>query len=323
MTPERIRFRAGPEDADKRLDLAILARCPELPRAEVQRWIRAGLASVGGETARASRRLCAGDEVEASPPAPPPPRARAPLDLRILAEEDAFIAIDKPPRLVTHAMPGSSRDSVVARLLAAGVPLAGGADAARPGVVHRLDRDTSGVLILSKTPAAHARLADAFARRLVRKEYRAIVEGVPAFESDRVTKSIRRLRGRMRMAAGTGGREAETVFEVVERFRGFALVCAKPRTGRTHQIRVHLASAGLPVLCDPVYGRRRVLRGSDLAGSGLPPERILLDRQALHAARLEIPHPETGLPLVLESPIPADIQALLSILGKILPAGGV
>lgn len=319
MGPVPLAFEAGAADAGRRLDLALAGRFPGLPRAEIQRWIRAGRASVNGRGAKPSARLARGDRVEARPPAPAPAPPRAAPAIPILFEDACLVAVAKPAGLLTHAPRGSRRDSVVARLLAAGVPLAAGPEGGRPGVVHRLDRDTSGVLLLAKDPQARGALAAAFARREIRKEYRAIVEGSPETDADVIRRPIGRLRGRMRMAVSASGREAETAFAVLERFRGFSHLSVRPRTGRTHQIRVHLAFLGCPILCDPKYGRRRVFGGEEL---GLPAEGILLARHALHAATLALRHPRSGEPLEIAAPLPDDLEGVLGALRKSSRKGG-
>ncbi len=187
----------------------------------------------------------------------------------------------------------------------------------RPGIVHRLDRDTSGVIIVAKTDRAHHRLAEQFAARTVRKEYFALVRGNPDRDADRIDRPIgahpyQREKMAIRENHRTS-RPASTFYEVIERFDGFAAVRVLPKTGRTHQIRVHLAHVGCPVLCDAIYsGASRITEGE--LRRRQPDATVLLERMALHARRLQVAHPETGETLEFTAPIPADIQAVLDCL---------
>jgi 23S rRNA pseudouridine1911/1915/1917 synthase len=239
------------------------------------------------------------------------------IELRILHEDPSLLVVDKPAGLVVHPGVGC-RDGTLANALKFHIDeLSDVAGAQRPGIVHRLDRDTSGVMVVAKTNAAHFALASQFQERTTRKEYRAIVEGEPNFDGDVISKPLGRMRrDPMRVSVDpVHGKPAETTWEVLERFDGFTYVACRPRTGRTHQIRVHFQSIGHPILCDPTYGRRAALLLGDLdpAASGEAADRVILGRQALHAFALEFEHPLHGL-LRFEAPVPSDLEATLDAL---------
>ena len=301
------RLEAAPEDAGRRLDHFLAPFLQEFSRASLQRMIRCGAVLVNGEKVRPSRRMRPGDAVSVEVPRIVPLTVEPeeiPLD--ILMEDAAFAVINKPAGLAVH--PGRGRLSgTLANALAhhfAELSRKGGAY--RPGIVHRLDMDTSGVMVVAKTEAAHMALSAAFKARTVAKLYRAIVYGDPAHEEDRIEAPLGRdLAHPERMAVRhDGGRDAITDICLIERFGAAAHVEASPLTGRTHQIRVHLASRGHPILGDPIYARRRT-----------PP--VETPRLMLHAWRLTFPHPESGEPIEAEAPLPEDLKAVLAALGSI------
>jgi len=254
---------------------------------------------------------------------PAPPRAgpaAEEIPLAFLHIDEALAVVDKPPGMVVHPAKGNWQGTLAGALKwhlerdgSGGLSTAGGPT--RPGIVHRLDRDTSGVIAVARSEAAHHALARQFERRTVAKTYLAITQGQPRFDADEIDLPIgihpyQREKMAVRKDHPTS-REAVTRYEVVERFRAGALVKVTPRTGRTHQIRVHLAAVGAPVLCDGLYSGRTLLEPAWL---GLPPGPPLLERQALHAARLELDHPVTGERLGFEAPLPADIERTLAAL---------
>ncbi|MGH7804630.1 MAG: RluA family pseudouridine synthase, partial [Candidatus Binatia bacterium] len=231
------------------------------------------------------------------------------LPLAILHEDDWLLAVDKPAGMVVHPAPGSWHGTIVNALLHRGlVARGGGTDEERPGIVHRLDKETSGVLLVARTAEAHHALAVAFRERHVHKTYLAIVLGEPASDSGVITWAIgRHPHNRQRMSIrARRSRDAKTTWRVLERFGDAALVEVAPETGRTHQIRVHLAALGHPVLADPVYGARG-RRALPAEGPGRE-----LGRQALHAAAIDVPHPRTGERLYIRSPLPGDLAAILA-----------
>jgi 23S rRNA pseudouridine1911/1915/1917 synthase len=306
-----VRLIVGESDAGERLDRA-LADLSGVTRSQVRRWIEAGRVRVAGAPARASQRVAAGDLVEAEPPDPPPsPIAPEPIPLAILYEDEDLIAIDKPAGLVVHPAPGHASGTLVNALLHHCGRLSEIGGALRPGIVHRLDRGTSGVLVAAKHDAAHRALATQFHDHTVEREYRALVRGLPAAESGRIDRPLGRHprdRKRMSIAARGSVREARTAWRVLRRFPASerTLVAVLPETGRTHQIRVHLASAGLPVLGDPVYGRAARHPGGPAAPG----------RPALHAGVLGIAHPRTGERMRFEAPLAADLAELLAALER-------
>lgn len=270
--------------------------------------------TVGGAAARASRTLQRGDEVIVTIPDDAPPRILAPHDiaLTIVFEDEHLLVIDKPAGLVVHPAPGHWEDTLVNALVARGTALSGGA-AGRPGIVHRLDRDTSGLMVIAKTDLAHRRLGAALAARRVSRTYAALTWGHLA-ESPIVIDAplARHPRDRKRMAIVPDGRPARTRVEVVARYESTELVRLTLETGRTHQIRVHLESIGHPVVGDPVYaggGSRRISGAARAAADRL--ERAT-PRQALHAARLAFRHPETGASLAFRSEWPDDLRPALA-----------
>ena len=301
-----VSFVVGEEEAGQRLDLALAAAAGR-PRSQVRRWIDEGRVRVNRRPARPSQRVHTGDVLSAEPPEPVRCElAPEPIALDVLYEDADVIAVNKPAGLVVHPAPGHPGGTLVNALLHHCGDLAGVGGVLRPGIVHRLDRGTSGVLVAAKSDAAHQHLAGQFRQHSVERIYRALVRGVPREDEGRVERPIgRHRRDRKRMSvASPAGREAATRWRVVRRFprSGMSWLEIRPETGRTHQIRVHLASAGLPLVGDPVYGRRHP--------SGL------VERPALHAAVLGFRHPRSGVLLRLEAPLPADLENALAVLER-------
>ncbi len=314
-------------DAGKRLDSFLAQAFPSASRARIQRGISNGLAKVQGTPRKPSYRLRADQTVEFQlPPAPAEVPQAEPIALDLLYEDDEIAVVNKPPGMVVHPAKGHWSGTLASALVHHFEQLSQFGGPSRPGIVHRLDRDTSGVLVVAKTDAAHAHLADQFQARTVRKEYLAIVCGCPDRDRDRIDFPIgdhptQRERKALR-ADHSSSREAQTFYEVAERFKGISLIRAMPKTGRTHQIRLHLSHIRCPVLCDKLYGGRSRLTAGELRtfcrdkslGANVPDEQLLLDRQALHAQRLTFAHPTSGQELAFEAPLPEDMQQLLLIL---------
>ncbi len=317
---QRLEILAEPEAAGERADRFLAAASGGLSRARVKALIEAGHARRDGAVLRAPAEVVrAGARylLDIPPAIPDDPPAQA-IPLAILFEDADLIVIDKPAGLVVHPAPGHQDGTLVNALLAhcgaAGLPGIGGVQ--RPGIVHRLDKDTSGVMVVAKTEAAMTGLAAAFATRDLARTYLALCWGVPASAAGTITGAIGRdPRDRKRMAVvERGGRAATTHYRLLRAWAAAAaLLECRLDTGRTHQIRVHLAAHGHPLLGDPVY-LRRIPR----AARGLPPaaRQAALDfpRQALHAARLRFRHPVTGAVLALEAPPPSDMAALIASL---------
>ncbi len=283
---------------DGRLDRWLAAQWPQASRARWQKSIAAGLVRINGNVARASESLQAGDEVTArlAPAAPPPASAVAEeIPLAVLYEDEHLLCLDKPPGLVVHPAVGHWQGTLVNAVLHHCGQVAGGAHPLRPGIVHRLDKDTSGCILVAKNEAALANLAKQFAERSASKTYLALVRGKPRASAGVVTGAIARHpvhRQRMTVSTRPGARAAETSWRVRRTESGLSLVECRPKTGRTHQIRVHLKHLGHPIAGDRVYG----------GGADFP-------RPLLHAWRLAVTHPQTGQALHFEAPLPADFPA--------------
>jgi 23S rRNA pseudouridine1911/1915/1917 synthase len=232
--------------------------------------------------------------VELEPPAEAPAPAREEVGLRVVHEDEHLLVVDKPAGVVVHPAPGHATGTLVHGLLGR----VGGGEAERPGIVHRLDRDTSGLMVVARTEEAYRRLQALVRRRELERRYLALVCGRPRSRRGRIEAPIGRDRNDpLRHSLDTDSpRDAVTHFEVVELLPGHALLDVRLETGRTHQIRVHLEAIGLPVAGDPIYGR---------------PRELGLERQFLHAARLAFPHPFTGERVETESPLPEDLEAAL------------
>lgn len=315
----------APEEAGGRLDRVLASRGFLPTRARVAALVRAGLVRVDGVPRKASFAVSPGETIEVELPPEEPSRVQPEaIDLVVLHEDASLVVVDKPAGMATHPAPGARSGTLVAALLHRWSLGGDWPDPQRPGIVHRLDKDTTGVIVVAKTPQAMHALARQFAARTVEKEYAAIVRGAPREERGTIDLAIGRDPvARHRMQARVGQRRpAVTEWRVLERFGTppvAALVQATPRTGRTHQIRVHLASIGHPIVGDSLYA------GESRAGS--PGMRHLLDdfpRQALHARRLRLRHPEDGRWFEVEAPLPADMVALLGRLRAAEPpvAGG-
>jgi 23S rRNA pseudouridine1911/1915/1917 synthase len=293
--------------AGLRLDRWLVTAVPDLSRARLQTLIDEGHVRVEGATRKAAHRLRGGEAVEIEiPPAPPQELAPEPIALAILHEDEHVLVVDKPAGMVVHPGAGVSRGTLAAGVLAHAPETATVGGQRRPGVVHRLDKGTSGLLVVAKTNLAYHALVAQLAAREVTREYLAIVHGRLARAEGRVDASIGRdPHHRQRMAIRPDGRRAVTRFRVLERFDGFTLVECRLETGRTHQIRVHLASLGHPVASDEVYGRGRPRLPVDVEGV------------ALHAARLAFVHPATQRRVEFASPLPPRLARLLSHLRHI------
>ncbi|HEY1317265.1 MAG TPA: RluA family pseudouridine synthase [Gaiella sp.] len=291
----RHRSRVSEADAGRRLD-AVVAAVPGVgTRTAAERLVRDGAVLVDGERRPKSHRLEGGEELEIELPAK---TALVPSDepLDVVYEDEHVLVIDKPAGLVVHPAAGHAGETLVHRLVRLG---AAGGDAERPGIVHRLDRDTSGLLLVARSEATHALLTEEIRERRVDRRYLALVRGTPRSRTGRIDAPIGRDRGdRTRRSLDTDTpRDAVTWFEVRERLGERTLLEARLETGRTHQIRVHLEAIGLPVSGDPVYG----IRG-DLG----------LERQFLHAHSLAFDHPVTGGRISLASPLPPDLAETLA-----------
>jgi 23S rRNA pseudouridine1911/1915/1917 synthase len=305
-----------------RLDQYLAQNFPDYSRSVVRKAIDAGSVLVNGRPSKASYKVRHGDVLSVRLPEPThdiPVPEDIPLD--ILYEDDFLALVNKPADMVVHPAKGHWSGTLVNALQFHFHQLSREHGEYRAGIVHRLDRDTSGVILIAKEEQTHREMSLQFEQRKIFKEYLAVTVGVPDRDSDYIEGRIgRHPLDRVKMTVVTDeedelAKDACTFYEVAERFRGYALVRAQPRTGRTHQIRVHLASIDCPVLADKVYSGRDCLRLSDLV-AGVAGDEMLLTRQALHAARLRFRHPRLGQWIEVEAPLPAEYRRTLEALRK-------
>jgi len=298
------------EAAGLRFDQALAQALPQYSRARLKTWIESGAVQVDGRPLRGKDRVLGGEQVRIRAELPVQDRVQAEaMPLAVVFRDRTLLVIDKPAGLVVHPGAGNARHTLQNALLALDPKLA---LVPRAGLVHRLDKDTSGLLLVARTPEAHSALTAAMAARQITREYLAVCTGVLT-GGGTIDEPIGRHRTqRTRMAVRSDGRPAVTHYRIERRFRAHSLVRVTLETGRTHQIRVHLAHIGFPVVGDPAYGgRRRIPKGSSPA---LAAELRAFPRQALHAARLSLSHPLTHREHEWRSPLPADMQRLLAAL---------
>lgn len=291
----------------RRVDRFVADSLDDVSRAQVQRWIQEGLVTVNGRETKAARRLAVGDIVRVIvPPAEPAELVPWEVEIPVLYQDADCVVVDKPAGMVVHPAAGHERETLVNALVFHYPQLAtmvGPEEDLRPGIVHRLDRDTSGLLVVALTREAQAELQRQFRERRVKKTYLALVHGWLSPSQGRIVAPIARdPRDRKRMAVVAGGRAATTGYQVRQYLLArngdrYTLVEVRPLTGRTHQIRVHMSHIGHPIVGDPVYGRRK--------------RRLPCPRQFLHACRLTFYRPSDGQRLTFESPLPDDLRAVL------------
>ncbi len=313
---DRLTFTVSPEEAGTRLDKYLAGKVPGVSRTRLKEMIEAGAAEVEGRKERPRRLLKTGEAVVLSPFRE---RARLPLPekipLRVIYEDADLLVVDKPAGLLVHPCREGQGGTLVNALLGRATALSSWGGESRRGIVHRLDRDTSGLILAAKNDHAHAVLAGQFRKRKVEKEYRALVRGRPPFPFGRIALPLGRSAvhpTRMTVRA-EGGREAVTEYEILEEYPEGALLKVAIKTGRTHQIRVHLARLGCPVLGDREYGRSAVALS----------RRVGALRQMLHSARVRFRHPTRGKWLEFASPLPADMEAVRRELLRGGERGGV
>ena len=319
MNPAESRFTAGGEDAGKRLDQFLVAQLPDVSRARVQELIEQGKVTVNGATAtRASVKLKNGDAVEIIGEAERPPLRALPenIPLDVVFEDDDLAIINKPAGMMVHAGAGAedearNRGTLVNALMYRFSQLSVVGGELRPGIVHRLDKETSGLIVVAKNDSAHRKLAEQFSRRQVKKTYLALVHGWVKLDRGTIDAEISRdaIRRTRMTTRRSGGRSAVTHYRVLERFESaygkFTRLEVRIETGRTHQIRVHLSSMGYPIVGDTLYGASR-----EIKAKALPPLR--LTRNYLHAAAIELTHPKTAASLSFERPLPEELTRFLN-----------
>jgi 23S rRNA pseudouridine1911/1915/1917 synthase len=309
-------YQVKDEDARKRLDHFLMGQGVPFSRSQVQKWVEQGAVTVNGRPSRVAGRLKAGDRVVLVPEEPAP-LGLTPEDipLSVLFEDKDLLVLDKPAGLVVHPAPGNYKGTLVQALLHHCRDLSGIGGVLRPGIVHRLDKDTSGLMVVAKNDFSHQALVKAFQTGQVRKEYQALIWGHPQLRAGVIEKPIgRHPVQRKKMAVNERqGKPALTEWEVVEKLPlGLALLRLFLKTGRTHQIRVHLASLGWPILGDPVYGpKKRSVKSGDQAMAILLKD---VSRQLLHACRLSFNHPVSGKNLSFYSSLPREMEKVIQAL---------
>lgn len=310
---ESLTIVAAEEDAGARLDAFLAARVPRLSRTALKRLIEDGDVLVAGHVAKPSHRVRAGEEVEVELVAPPPlDLAPEDLPLEIVYEDEDLVVVNKAAGMVVHPGAGVARGTLANALAFRFASLSQRAGALRPGIVHRLDRDTSGLVVVAKTAHVHEQLSEQFRARTVFKSYVALVHGRVAEDEGRIAEPIARSpRQRTQMAVRAGGRAALSLYRVRRRYERFTLLDVEIKTGRTHQIRVHLAWLKHPVVGDETYGGGRDRALPD-ARQRLAVQR--LGRHFLHAARLAFDHPRTLERVEFDAPLPRELSELLAAL---------
>jgi len=304
----------------ERLDLFLTHHIENATRNKVQAAIRAGYVLVNGVVARSSHPVAPGEVIHITLPRTPPPDVLPePIPLDIVYEDEHLLVVNKPAGMVTHPAYGNYSGTLVNALLHYCASLSTVNDVTRPGIVHRLDKDTSGLMVVAKTDQAHAHLARQFARRTIRREYQAIVWGTLASPKGIIEANLGRSKSdRKKIAVVQEGKRAVTEYAVLERFPYLSLVRLRLQTGRTHQIRVHLAHIQHPVFGDPTYNGRRILYGPGSSRQKAEVQALLeiMTRQALHARTIGFRHPATGADVLFESSLPEDMTRVLDLVRK-------
>jgi len=303
---------------ERRLDKYLHGRFSNLSRSFIQSAIKQGAVKVNNKIAKQSQKLSPGDVIDFTPPEPPSkdiPPEDIPLD--IIYEDDELIILNKQSDMIVHPARGNTHGTLVNALAFYSDELSSGLGEFRPGIVHRLDRNTTGVMIVTKNDSAQWRIATQFEKRQVNKTYLAIVHGTPELTADRINAPLGvHPRAREKYAVRPeSGKDAVTFYEVLEAFRGYSLLKMTPKTGRTHQIRVHLSYIKHPIVCDDLYGGKLVYHWQ-LADAESSVAEPIINRVALHAHAIEFKHPSKGQVMKFEAPLPQDMQNLLTELRK-------
>ncbi|MGD2126996.1 MAG: RluA family pseudouridine synthase [Desulfobacteraceae bacterium] len=318
--PDRVfSFSVAGKDGEQRIDSFLASQVRDLTRSRAQELIKSGFVKVNGSSPKASYRLKTGDQVRLSvPPAHPCQLEPEPVEFTAIHEDASLIVVNKPAGLVIHPAPGHAKGTLVHGLLLYCPGLSGIGGTLRPGIVHRLDKDTSGLVVVAKNDRAHTCLSDQFKAETVKKRYVAIVHGVTKGEKGKIDLPIaRHPKKRKEMSVPpSGGKRAVTLWQKLEAVGGhFSLLSVRPKTGRTHQIRVHLSHVGHPIVGDPVYGCKRSWWKRHFPLSNGVPLRI--ERQMLHAETLGFVHPDSGEYCEFQASLPDDMVHVLGILNKI------
>lgn len=321
----RLSFSIAGEEGEERLDTYLASRLEDLTRSRVQDLVKRGFVKVNGRSAKTSYRIKVGDHVDLSiPPEPPKVLKPEPIEFSILHEDSSLIILNKPPGLVVHPAPGHSTGTLVHGLLQYWPELSGMGGPHRPGIIHRLDKDTSGLMVVAKNDKVHHFLSGQFKGGTVKKKYLALVHGIPEGERGEIDLPIaRHPRRRKEMSVLiSGGKKALTFWRKVETFEGkFSLLSVAPKTGRTHQIRVHLSYLGHPIVGDPVYGYKKNWwkKQKPLKEHMFLP----VGRQMLHAEILGFIHPDSEEFCEFHAPMPEDMVDILNTLKSLHRQGQI
>jgi 23S rRNA pseudouridine1911/1915/1917 synthase len=318
MEPGPMTFYVGSSIKERRLDKYLHGRFSNLSRRFLQDAIKQGTVTVNGKIGKPSLKLSPGDQISLTLPEPPskdiPPEE---IPLKIIHEDSELIVLNKQPGMLVHPARGNTHGTLVNALTYYSDQLSSGLGEFRPGIVHRLDRDTTGVMIVTKNNSAQWKIARQFELRQVNKTYLAIVHGTPELDADRIKVPLGihpKIREKYAIRPEIG-KEAITFYEVLESFRGFSLLKLTPKTGRTHQIRVHLSYIKHPIVADDMYDGKLVYPWQ-LADAEPAVEEPIISRVALHALAIEFKHPKTEEMVRFEAPLPKDMQTLLDALRK-------
>jgi len=313
-----LKLHVGNSIKERRLDKYLHGRFSNFSRRFIQDVIKAGSVKVNGKIGKPSLKLSPGDEIDMTLPAQPSKEIPAEdIPLNIIYEDSSLIILNKQADMIVHPARGNTHGTLVNALAFYSDKLSSGLGEFRPGIVHRLDRNTTGVMVIAKDDGAQWKIAKQFEQRQVKKSYLAIVHGTPELTADRIKVPLGihpRVREKYAIRPEIG-KEAITFYEVVEPFRGFSLLKLTPKTGRTHQIRVHLSYIKHPIVADDMYGGRLVYPWQ-LADVEPAVQQPVISRVALHAHTIEFKHPSTGKTVKFEAPLPDDMENLLDMLRK-------
>jgi len=311
-------LQVGSSIKERRIDKYLHQRFSNFSRVMLQKQIAAGAVRVNGKIVKSAFKLNAGDRIELTLPQPQPKEIMPEdIPLNIIYEDDCLIVLDKQANMIVHPARGNTHGTLVNALAFYSDKLSSGLGEFRPGIIHRLDKNTTGVMVVTKDEIAQWKIARQFQHRQIKKSYLAIVHGTMELTADQINAPVGvdpRKRERYAVRTETG-REAITVYEALENFRGFSLLKMTPKTGRTHQIRVHLSHIKHPIVADDMYGGKLVYPWQ-LADTEPAPQEPIIDRCALHAHTLEFKHPTTEKMVKFEAPLPEDMQNLLDMLRK-------
>ena len=315
---QSLELKVGSSIKQRRLDKYLHGRFSNFSRSLLQKHIDSGAVKVNGKAVKSSFKLSPGDEIELTlPELPSKEILPEDIPLNIIYEDDDLIVLNKQPGMIVHPARGNTHGTLVNALTFYSDELSSGLGEFRPGIVHRLDKNTTGVMVIAKNDDAQWKIAKQFQERRTKKTYLAIVHGVPELNADRINVPLGvhpKVREKYAVRP-ENGKEAITFYEVLEEFRGYSLLKLSPRTGRTHQIRVHLAYIKHPIVADDMYGGKLVYPWQ-LRDAKLTVEEPIINRVALHASTLEFKHPTTEKTMQFEAPLPEDMQNLLVLLRK-------